>query len=73
MKKLFFGALALAMFTVTSCKNENTEVTEESTNETAVNAEVSSEMNTQIEDSLQVETETVIDSLETEQEVPAVQ
>ena len=78
MKKMIFGALALAMFTVTSCRNENTETTEETVNETAINEEVTPEMTTEeVEDSLEVETETAVDSLdtttETEQEVPAVQ
>ena len=78
MKKLIFGALALAMITVTSCRNENTEVSEETAKETAINEEANLEMSTEeVEDSLEVETETEVDSLdttvETEQEVPAVQ
>lgn len=71
MKKLIFGALALALITFTSCRNEEkTEVTEEIAKETAINTEeVKTEMSEEIEDS----TETVVDSLESnieaEQEV----
>ncbi len=79
MKKLIFGALALALLiTVTSCRNENTEATEETVEETAINEEASNlEMTTEVEDSLEVETETEVDSLETpaaevEQEVPSI-
>ncbi|MCM8569864.1 hypothetical protein NE848_10765 [Gramella jeungdoensis] len=74
MKKLIFGALALAMITVTSCRNENTEVTGEQTEETAINTEVTPEVTTEVEDSLEVEMEVEADSLETAaEEVPAVQ
>ncbi len=74
MKKLIFGALALAlMIVVVSCRNENPETTEESVEETI---EVNLEMAQPVEDSIQVETETPADSLQTpvtevEQETPA--
>ena len=70
MKKLIFGALALALISFTSCRNaENTDVTEETTNETAINSEVQSEMITEeVEDSIEVETEEAVDSLETADE-----
>ncbi|TBW27133.1 hypothetical protein [Gramella sp. KN1008] len=71
MKKLIFGALALAMITMASCRNENTEVTEETTKETAINAEITPEVSTEIEDSLEVEMVEEVDSLQaTEQEMP---
>lgn len=66
MKKMFFGALALALFTFTSCRNEETtEVTEETAKETAINTEVQSEMTPEVEDSMEVETEEAVDSLKT--------
>ncbi|GAA4311724.1 hypothetical protein GCM10023115_32530 [Pontixanthobacter gangjinensis] len=67
MKKIIFGALALALISFTSCRNEeNTEVTAEPNSETAINQEVKSEMMTEeLEDSIEVETEEAVDSLET--------
>lgn len=72
MKKLLFGALALAMITVTSCRNENAEVTEESANETAAKTETTPEVPLNVEDSLEVEMEEQVDSLgaTTEQVIP---
>jgi len=72
MKKQIFGVLALAMFMTTSCKNENTEVIEETAHETAVNTEITPELNTQMEDTLKTEKEVAVDSLKTEQVTPAV-
>ncbi|NNE33037.1 MAG: hypothetical protein HKN40_11790 [Winogradskyella sp.] len=64
MKKLIFGALALAMFTVTSCRDEKTEAVEEIAKETAINETTNPEMTTEAEDSLKVETTTAVDSLD---------
>ncbi|MBT8318833.1 MAG: hypothetical protein KJP01_01735 [Gramella sp.] len=64
MKKLIFGALALAMFTVTSCRDEKTEAVEEIAKETAINETTNPEMTTEAEDSLEVETTTEVDSLD---------
>jgi hypothetical protein len=77
MKKLIFGTLALALFTVTSCRDEKTEAAEEIAKETAINEPVNSEISTEEQDSLEVEMETEVDSLETVEEVndkaPAIQ
>ncbi|TRO67539.1 hypothetical protein [Christiangramia sabulilitoris] len=68
MKKLIFGALALAMFTVTSCREEKAEAVEEIAKETAINESTTQEMNVEAEDSLEVNSAEV-DSLQTETEV----
>ena len=77
MKKLIFGALALAMFTVTSCRNEQTETPEESVEETATIEEANLEMTTETEEIEEVEMEAEADSsataVEVEQETPAIQ
>ena len=67
MKKMILSALALALaITVTSCKNENTEDNTEAVEETAELSESNLELNTEkVEDSAKVETEVVVDSLET--------
>ncbi|MUP44917.1 hypothetical protein E0K83_04055 [Gramella sp. BOM4] len=75
MKKLIFGALALAMFTVTSCRNEQTETPEEAVEETATVEEANLEMTTETEEIEEVEMEEAVDSaaVEVEQETPAIQ
>ncbi len=71
MKKLIFGALALTMFTVTSCRDEKNEAVEEIAKETAIIEDANPEMISEVEDSLEVETATEIDSVKTEVEQEA--
>lgn len=75
MKKLILGALALTlMIFVVSCRNDNTESTEETVEETSVNEEANLEMAQPVEDTTETETEVPVDSLQTpeaEQETPA--
>ncbi|MCP9199031.1 hypothetical protein MKO06_03870 [Gramella sp. GC03-9] len=75
MKKLIFGALALAMFTVTSCRNDQAETTEETVEETATIEEANLEMTTEAEEIEEVEMTEEVDSsaVEVEQETPAIQ
>lgn len=70
MKKLILSVLTLSLISLTSCRNEETtEVSEEISKETAINSEVSHEMHAEVEDSIQVEAEEVVDSLDTTSEV----
>lgn len=70
MKKLILSVFTLSLISLTSCRNEETkETSEETAKETAVNSEMTHEMMAEVEDSIQNETEEVIDSLDTTSEV----
>ncbi|WP_156833808.1 hypothetical protein [Christiangramia salexigens] len=77
MKKLIFGALALALLiSVTSCRNEEKPI-EDSMEETEVTEGANLEISPKVEDSIEVEMETEVDSIQTpatevEQESPAI-
>lgn len=66
MKKLIFGALALSlMFSVVSCRQNESENTEETVEDTAINQEAPADMTEEVESEEIADTTAVMDSIET--------